>query len=73
VSVRDGRTYYAHQVRLAVLCAPDQPHVVCLPPEFIAPQNGVEKQGCEQQAIKRWIEQQNPVDRLGVVASLARA
>ena len=58
VSVRAGRTYYAHQVLLAVVGAPERPHVVCLPPEFITPQDGAEKQDCEQQAIKRWIEQQ---------------
>jgi hypothetical protein len=57
VTVREGRTYYAHQVLLAVLCAPDQAHVVCLPPEFITPQDGADKQDCEQQAIKRWIAQ----------------
>lgn len=57
VAVRDGRTYYAHQVLLAVVGAPAQPHVVCLPPEFITPQDGAEKQDCEQQAIKRWVKQ----------------
>lgn len=56
VTVRDGRTYYAHQVLLAVVGAPEQPHVVCLPPEFITPQDGAEKQDCEQQAIKRWVK-----------------
>jgi hypothetical protein len=57
VSVRAGQTYYAHQVLLAVVGAPEQPHVVCLPPEFITPQDGAEKQDCEQQAIKRWVAQ----------------
>lgn len=57
VTVRNGRTYYAHQVLLAVVGAPAQPHVVCLPPEFITPQDGAEKQDCEQQAIKRWVKQ----------------
>ncbi len=57
VTVRDGRTYYAHQVLLAVVSASEQPHVVCLPPEFITPQDGAEKQDCEQQAIKRWVKQ----------------
>ena len=57
VSVRDGRTYYAHQVLLAVVGAPERPHVVCLPPEFITPQDGAAKQDCEQQAIKRWVAQ----------------
>ena len=41
---------------VAVLCAPGEEHVVCLDPEFITPQDGHEKQDCEQQAIKRWVE-----------------
>jgi hypothetical protein len=57
VTVRAGRPYYAHQVLLAVVGAPAQPHVICLPPEFITPQDGAEKQDCEQQAIKRWVKQ----------------
>jgi hypothetical protein len=57
VTVREGRSYYSHQVLLAVVCAPEQPHVICLPPEFITPQDGTEKQDCEQQAIKRWVQQ----------------
>ena len=40
---------------LAVLCAPQQEHVICLEPEFITPQDGYEKQDCEQRAIKRWV------------------
>ena len=56
VTVRDGEKHYGHQVLLAVLCAAGQPHVVCLEPEFITPQDGHEKQDCEQRAIKRWVE-----------------
>ena len=55
VTVQDKQTIYSHQVLLAVLCAPGQEHVVCLEPEFILPQDGHEKQDCEQQAMKRWI------------------
>lgn len=54
--VRDGRTYYSHLVMLAVLGAPEQQQVFSLDPEFITPQDGAEKQDCEQQAIKRWVE-----------------
>lgn len=53
--VQDQQTTYFHQVLLAVVCAPGQEHVVCLEPEFILPQDGHEKQDCEQQAMKRWI------------------
>lgn len=56
VTVREERAYYSHQVLLAVVCAPEREHVVCLEPEFILPQDGKEKQDCEQQAIKRWVE-----------------
>ena len=52
---REGRAYYSHLVMLAVLCAPQQEHVICLEPEFITPQDGYEKQDCEQRAIKRWV------------------
>ena len=56
VSVQDERTDYSHMVMMAVVCAPEQEHVICLDPEFITPQDGQEKQDCEQQAIKRWVE-----------------
>jgi len=56
VSVRDEEIYYSHMVMMAVVCAPEQARVVCLDPEFITPQDGHEKQDCEQQAIKRWVK-----------------
>ena len=56
VSVRDEQTHYSHLVMMAVVCAPEQEHVICLDPEFITPQDGHEKQDCEQQAVKRWVE-----------------
>jgi len=56
VVVRGEKTYYSHLVLMAVLGAPQQQQVFCLDPEFITPQDGHEKQDCEQQAIKRWVE-----------------
>lgn len=56
VTVRDEEVYYSHQVLLAVVCGLQQRHVVCLEPEFITPQDGHDKQDCEQQAIKRWVK-----------------
>ena len=56
VQVQGDRAYYSHLVMAAVVCAPGQEHVICLQPEFITPQDGHEKQDCEQQAIKRWVE-----------------
>jgi hypothetical protein len=47
---------YRHSVIAPVLVAADNPQVVSLEPEFIRPQDGAEKQDCEQNAIKRWIE-----------------
>jgi hypothetical protein len=36
---------------------PGQAQVFPLPPEFITPQDGQEKQDCERSAAKRWLEQ----------------
>jgi hypothetical protein len=43
-------------VLAAVLVAPGQKQVIALDPEFITPQDGHDKQDCEQQAIKRWVK-----------------
>ncbi len=51
----EDRTLYAHLLVAAVLSAPEQPHVLALEPEFVVPQDGHDKQDCEQQAIKRWV------------------
>jgi hypothetical protein len=51
----ENGTTYAHMVLGAVVSAPGQPHVLALEPEFITPQDGHDKQDCEQQAIKRWV------------------
>ncbi len=56
VTVREEEVYYSHQVLLAVVCGSQQRQVVCLEPEFITPQDGHEKQDCEQQALKRWVK-----------------
>lgn len=52
---RAGRVTYFHQVITPVIVAPGKPEVIALPPEFITPQDGHEKQDCEQQAGKRWL------------------
>lgn len=54
--VKDEQVRYSHGVLLAVLSAPEQEEVICLEPEFLSPQDGHEKQDCEQQAIKRWVK-----------------
>ena len=55
VHVHDEQEYYFHMVLAAVLVAPGKEHVITLDPEFITPQDGHDKQDCEQQAIKRWV------------------
>lgn len=46
---------YSHAAITPVLVAPGQSTVLPLEPEFIEPQDGSEKQDCEQQAVKRWL------------------
>jgi hypothetical protein len=49
-----GVDYY-HAMLAATLVAPGHDKVVPLEPEFIAPQDGAEKQDCENRAAKRWL------------------
>ena len=51
----DGRTQNFHAVPGASIVAPGAPHLLPLPPEFIRPQDGAEKQDCETNAAKRWL------------------
>lgn len=51
-----GKVLYSHSVIAPVLVAPGCEQVISLEPEFIWPQDGREKQDCEQNALKRWIE-----------------
>ena len=51
----DGVTTYFHDVIIPVLVAPDNKRVIALEPEFMIPQDGHDKQDCEQTAGKRWI------------------
>ena len=50
----NGKTEYYHAMLSATLVAPGHHHVVPLEPEFIAPQDGAEKQDCESRAARRW-------------------
>jgi hypothetical protein len=52
----NGKTEYFHAMLGATLVAPGHQQVVPLPPEFIAPQDGADKQDCENRAAHRWIE-----------------
>jgi hypothetical protein len=48
-------THYSHRALTALVVHPEQEQVLPLMPEFIMPQDGVEKQDSEIAAAKRWI------------------
>jgi len=52
----NGKTNYFHSVMTPVIVQPGNETVISLEPEFIVPQDGHEKQDCEIQAAKRWVE-----------------
>lgn len=54
----NGQTLYYYSAITPVVVCPGQSQVVSLAPEFIMPQDGHDKQDCEQAAGKRWIRQQ---------------
>lgn len=49
------RTYY-HSALTPVLVKPGEEHVLSLVPEYILPQDGDDKQDCENKACKRWLK-----------------
>jgi hypothetical protein len=51
----NGQINYYHQVLTPVLVQPGNPRVIALEPEYITPQDGKEKQDCEIEAGKRWV------------------
>ncbi len=52
---RNGTVTYSHQAITPVVVAPGQEQAVPLVPEFITPQDGHDKQDCENAAAKRWL------------------
>ena len=50
-----GGTEYFHTFLGATLVAPGHKQVLPLPPEFVVPRDGAEKQDCERNAAKRWL------------------
>ena len=56
----DGGTEYFHAFLGASIVAPGHQQVLPLPPAFLVPQDGAEKQDCERNAAKRWMEQHGP-------------
>ena len=54
--LKNGEINYFHSVLTPVIVQSGNEHVISLEPEFITPQDGHEKQDCEIQAGKRWVE-----------------
>jgi hypothetical protein len=54
---RSGVEHFYHSAITPVFVKPGQSQVLPLPPEFITPQDGSEKQDCERIAAKRWLAQ----------------
>lgn len=64
---QNGTTTYFHTVVTPVIVKPGNNWVIALAPEFITPQDGHDKQDCENAAAKRWIERNGPwLKKLGV-------
>ena len=57
VKVINGQEKYFHSALVPVLVqsGPKKNNVIALEPEFITPQDGKEKQDCENAAAKRWL------------------
>jgi hypothetical protein len=53
----NGTVTYSHSVVTPVIVAPGNPRVIPLEPAFITPQDGHEKQDCENTAAKRWLSE----------------
>jgi hypothetical protein len=54
----NGEITYYHSAITPVIVAPGQKHAIALRPEFIAPQDGHDKQDCEIAAGKRWLDKE---------------
>ena len=53
----NGHTLYYHTAITPVIVCPGHAQVIALAPEYIMPQDGHDKQDCEQAAGKRWMTQ----------------
>ncbi len=54
-TMKSGEIHYFHSVVTPVIVSPKQNQVIPLIPEFIVPQDGKDKQDCENNAAKRWL------------------
>jgi hypothetical protein len=55
-TTKSGKITYSHTAVTPVIVSPSKSQVISLPPEFIVPQDGHQKQDCEISAAKRWIK-----------------
>jgi hypothetical protein len=55
--LKSGERRYFHSVVTPVIVCPGQAQVIPLVPEFVVPQDGHDKQDCENAAAKRWLVQ----------------
>lgn len=56
----NGQIGYAHYAIIPVVAAPGKSQVLALAPAFVQPQDGEEKQDCEINAAKRWLQRHGP-------------
>ena len=57
-TLKSGETHYFHSVVTPVIVCPGKTGVIPLVPELIVPQDGHDKQDCENAAAKRWLSSQ---------------
>ena len=55
--LKNGKTLNRHIAVTPTLVAPGQKSVLALPPQFVLPQDGHDKQDCELAAAGRWLDQ----------------
>jgi len=53
---KDESVTYYHSMLTPVIVSPGNNMALSLPPEFISPQDGKDKQDCETNAAKRWLD-----------------
>lgn len=67
---KNGSDTYFHTAILPVIASPNIEQVISLDPEFITPQDGHDKQDCEVEASKRWIQRHAGIFEKGKVTLL---
>jgi hypothetical protein len=58
--LKSGEIRYFHSVVTPVIVSPNRTEIIPLVPEFVTPQDGHDKQDCENAAAKRWLLQHGP-------------